>query len=240
MPEDKAAAKRRRFYKTVDVVPEGAAFAVLLDGHKVKTPGRQDVVVATDALAGAIAAEWDAQKDHIDPHSMPMTQIACTAIDRIPVDGKAVRETIAGYAGTDLVCYRAEQPSDLVERQTAVWQPCLDWLENSLGARLQTTTALKAIDQDPASLARIQVAVDELDEHSLAAVAVLTQATGSFVLAWSVYAGHLTPDDATDAAQLDEYYQSSLWGQDREAEQRLANLRADVHAAAQYLALLRV
>ncbi len=239
MPDDKTAAKRRRFYKVVDVAPEGAAFTVLLDGRKVKTPGRMDMLVATNGLAEAIAAEWEAQREHIDPHFMPITQIACTAIDRMPVDGKAVKDTIAGYAGTDLLCYRADQPSDLVERQSKVWQPVLDWLEASLGARLQTTTALMAIEQDTAALARIRVAVEGLDDHNLAAVAVLTQATGSFVLAWGVYEGHLSAEAAADAAQLDEDYQSSMWGQDREAQQRLANLRADVHAAAQYLALLR-
>lgn len=239
MPNDKTAGKRRRFYKTVDVAPDGAAFSVLLDGRRLKTPGRNDLCVATDALARAVADEWDAQTEHIDPHAMPITQIACTAIDRMPTDGTSVRETIAGYAGTDLLCYRASQPSDLVERQTEVWQPILDWLSSSLGARLQSTTSLMALEQDASALTQVSNAVNGLDDHELAAVAVLTQASGSFVLAWAVYDGHLTPDAAADAAQLDEDYQSTLWGQDREAQQRLANLRADIHAAAQYLALLR-
>lgn len=239
MPDDKTAGKRRRFYKAVEVAPEGGAFCVLLDGRRLKTPGRADLTTLREDMARAIAGEWDAQAEHIEPQTMPITQIACTAIDRMPVDGGAVRESIVGYAGTDLLCYRADKPSDLVELQNVTWQPVLDWLHDTLGARLQSTASLMAVTQEPAALDAVASALAGLDEHELAAVAVLTQATGSFALAWAVAEGRLDADAATDAAQLDERYQSDLWGQDREAEQRLAALREDIRAAARYLVLHR-
>jgi chaperone required for assembly of F1-ATPase len=237
MADEKTAGKRRRFYERVEVAPDGERFGVALDGRKVKTPGRNDLVVATQGLAQAIANEWDAQKEFIQPQIMPMTQISCTAIDRMPNDGGAVRESIVGYAGTDLLCYRTDQPADLATRQMETWQPVLDWLTTTLGAHLVSTTALIATDQDPAALDKIADGVAALDDHELAALAVLTQASGSFALAWALVHDFLDADAAADAAFLDEIYQSELWGQDREAEQRLAALRDDIHTAKRYLVL---
>lgn len=237
MADDKTAGKRRRFYARVETAPDGDAFGVLLDGRKVKTPGRSDLIVASAALADAIAEEWDAQKEHIEPQTMPLTQICCTAIDRMPVDGTAVRETIVGYAGTDLLCYRTDAPADLAKRQEETWQPVLDWLTETMGATLVSTSALIATEQDANALNNIADAIAAIDDHELAALAVLTQASGSFALAWALAQDFLDEGAAADAAFLDEIYQSELWGQDREAEQRLAALRNDIQAAKRYLVL---
>lgn len=239
MADDKTASLRKRFYKTVDVAPQGAAFGVLLDGRTLKTPGRLDLALRTEALARAIADEWQAQDTHIRPHSMPTMQIACTAIERIPRDRTVIEQTLCAYAGTDLLCYRAAAPADLVQRQTDMWQPVLDWLEREHGARLTATTSVIAVAQPPASLARVAELLAALDDHELAALSVLTQCTGSFALAYAAAAGHLDADQTADAAQLEERFQSELWGQDREAEMRLRALRADIAAAVRYLHLHR-
>jgi chaperone required for assembly of F1-ATPase len=239
MSDDKTAALRRRFYETVKVSPNGDAFSVLLDSRPVKTPSRIDLSVRSAALADAIAAEWSAQEEHIRPHTMPFTQIACTAIDRVPRDRAAIEDTLVSYAGADLLCYRVDSPADLKARQDDVWQPVLDWMAEHAGVALNATAALIAVVQPATALDRVRQLLQDIDVHDLAVVSVLTQASGSFVLAWAVAQGHLDADAAADAAQLDERYQSELWGQDREAEIRLSALRADIRAAETYLRLHR-
>ncbi len=239
MADDKTAGLRRRFYETVRVQGDAAPFGVTLDDRPVKTPGRHDLAVQSAPLAAAIAEEWDAQGKHILPHTMPLTQIACTAIERVAVERAAIEKGIARYAETDLVCYRAETPADLAERQALHWQPALDWLADAHGVRLAITTSILPIAQDQAALARVAAMLRPYDPHELAVVSVLTQATNSVVLALAVAEGALDVTAATEAAQLDEDYQKELWGLDREAELRLQALRADIAAADRYLALHR-
>ncbi|WNJ98215.1 ATP12 family protein [Thalassospiraceae bacterium LMO-JJ14] len=236
---DKTAALRKRFYKSVGVEPGDDGFLIKLDGHPVKTPGKADVLLSARALADAIAEEWDAQVEKINPHSMPLTQIACTAIDKVAPNRTEIRDQMVRFANADLLCYRAETPMDLAQRQHNTWQPVLDWLADAHGIALATSTALIAEDQDPGSLRAAMVAVGALDDHELAAMAVLTQALGSFALAMAVVHGHLDWEAATGASQLDEKFQSELWGEDREAVQRLRVLRDDIAAAARYLTLHR-
>ncbi|MBO6949612.1 MAG: ATPase [Rhodospirillales bacterium] len=239
MAEDKTAALRRRFYKNVGVEDADGGFLIVLDARPVKTPGKASVVVATRALAEAIASEWDAQGEKIDPHAMPLTQIACTAIDKVAPNRDEISAQVVRYAGADLLCYRVDNPADLVARQLEEWQPVLDWLATAQGIALRTTTGLIAEDQDPVAMERALAAVDTLDDHELAAMAVMVQTTGSFALTMAVINGHLGWERAADASQLDEIYQSELWGADREAEQRLRGLRNDIEAAARYLTLHR-
>lgn len=239
MAEDKTAALRKRFYKAVGVEEADGGYRIVLDGRPVKTPGKAMVVLASRPLAEALAAEWDAQGDKIDPHSMPLTQIACTSIDKVTPNRAEIATQLVRYAGADLLCYRVEAPADLAERQHAAWQPILDWLRDAKGIGLRTSTGLIAEDQDPAAMEGAARAVDALDDHELAATAVLTQTMGSFALALAVNHGHLGWEDAAGASQLDETYQSELWGADREAEQRLRLLRNDIEAAARYLTLHR-
>lgn len=239
MADDKTAGLRRRFYTTVSVAKGTGSFQVLLDERPVKTPGKVPLAIAKPALADAVAAEWRAQGEKIDPHSMPLTQIACTAIDRLPVDRSDIVDLLTKYAETDLICYRAAAPQDLVVLQSKTWQPVLDWLAEALGICLNATTAILPMSQDQAALDAVRAAVTPLDDHELAAVSVLIQATGSVGLGLAVAGGRLDVDGAVEASQLDERYQSALWGIDREAEQRLRNIHADIDAAARYLALHR-
>lgn len=236
---DKTAHLRKRFYKSVGVMPGEGGYQISLDGRAVKTPGKTDVLVSTQSLADAIAAEWEAQEEHINPHTMPLTQIACTAIDKVAPNRDDICAQMTRFCGADLLCYRAESPQDLVQRQTDTWQPVLDWLAEVRGISLRSTTAMIAEDQAPEAMQGARAAVDAMDDHELASMAVLTQALGSFTLALAAMDGYLDWQQAAEASQLDETFQSELWGKDREAEIRLRALRDDVESAIRYLTLHR-
>jgi chaperone required for assembly of F1-ATPase len=232
----------KKFYKTVAVEPREGGHAVLLDGKAIRTPAGKPMLAPTAALAEGIAAEWRGQGERLNPATMPLTQLLNTALDRMA--GGEVRKAavveICGYAETDLVCFRAPHPPSLAERQRAVWQPLLDWLAEHHGAALAVTECLAAPAHAPESLARIADAVAAQDALRLSALHHATGALGSAVIALALAAGRLDAEAAFQAAHLDELHQMEEWGEDAEAAERLARIRADVAAAAAFLRLAAV
>ncbi|BAE51909.1 ATP12 family chaperone protein [Paramagnetospirillum magneticum] len=228
----------KRFYKESAAELRDGGFAILLDGKPIKTPGGRPLSVPAKPLAEAIAGEWRSQGEQVLPSSMPMTQLASTAIDRVGPERPHITGQLMNYAGTDLLCYRAETPGDLVARQTAAWQPLLDWAAQALDAPLLVTTALAAIAQPDASLAALRRHVDAYDDWRLTALQSSTAAMGSLILGLALMEGRLDPEAAFQASQLDETYQIELWGEDWEAADRRAELRGDIDAAARFRDLI--
>ncbi|HEY1720225.1 MAG TPA: ATP12 family protein [Magnetospirillaceae bacterium] len=228
----------KRFYKTAAIQREGEGHAVTLDGKPVKTPMRKSLALPNAKLADAVAGEWAAQGETIEPPSMPLTSIANTAIDRIAAAREDMVAGLLRYAETDLLCYRAEGPADLVARQTAIWQAILDWAAVGLGATLATTVGIIPIAQPEDALAKLRNVLRVYDDFRLAALSTAVSATGSLILGLALAEGRLTAAEAFAAAQLDETYQNEFWGEDEETVQRRAARRADIEAAAQVFGLL--
>lgn len=231
----------KRFYREVAVGPSpdgpDGVHAVLLDGRQVRAPGGTALAVESRALADAIAEEWAAQGDEVVPESMPLTQLAFTALERVAPQPAGVEENLVKYAETDLLCYRVAQPDSLAARQAAAWQPLVDWAASVLAAPLQVTTGILPVEQPADSVQQLATAVGELDVHRLTALAAVTQAAGSLLIGLAVVYGEIDGDEAADAADLDEAWQSEQWGQDREALQRRRALREEIAAARRYLDL---
>ena len=216
-------APPRRFYKTVDVAPEGGGFAVRLDGRVPKSPKRSPLILPTEALATLIAAEWDAQADVILMNGMAATRRAFTAIDQIPPAREAVAQEIARYAGSDVLCYRAEAPEGLVRRQYAAWDPMLRWAGEALDLHLECASGVVHISQAGRSLTRaFELALAETD-MTLTALAEATALFGSAVLAFALRRGRLDGSTALDLSRLDEIFQIEQWGVDEEAAARIAD-----------------
>jgi chaperone required for assembly of F1-ATPase len=231
----------KRFYKAAsagEAAGEGG-WKVLLDGKSVRTPAKAALVVPTRALAEAIAEEWTAQGETIKPAGMPLMRLACTAIDRVAPQMAAVIAEIAGFGRADLLCYRAEGPQELVERQARLWQPWLDWATERWGARLLTTRGVSPIEQPAEALVALRNAVSLYDPFRLTAVHGLVTGYGSLVLGLAVMNAALAPEAAWEAAQCDEAYQEERWGVDAEALARRRSLKADVDAALRFAALLK-
>jgi chaperone required for assembly of F1-ATPase len=228
----------RRFYKTVTLAETPEGVRVLLDGRPVRTPAKRELALPTRALAEAVAAEWQAQGDHVDPGSMPLTRLVNSAIDGIAGREDEVRADIAKYAASDLVCYRAEAPVELVARQAAAWDPVLAWARDALGARLGAGQGLVPVRQPEQAVAAVERALAPLDGLALAAHHVMTTLTGSALLALAHGRGRLTAEEAWNAAHIDEDWQISQWGEDAEATARRASRWAEMQAASRLLGLL--
>jgi chaperone required for assembly of F1-ATPase len=229
----------KRIYQKALPVRAVGGHAVALDGRLVKTPGRRDLIVPTQALAAEIAAEWEAQQEEIRRETMPLTRLAGATIDRDAAQHGAVVRQIADYAGTDLVCYRATHPPALVARQQEVWQPLLDWAAAHYEAPLTVTGGVIPSSQPPASLAAYTAAVAAYDRFVLTALHAATTACGSLVIALALLEGRLDAAEAFAASQLDESFQIEAWGKDREQAERRAALSNEITAAARFVLLLR-
>jgi len=229
----------RRFYQTAAVTPAERGYGIAIDGKPIKTPGKRDLRVPTAALATAIATEWNAQADEIRSADLKLTQLANAAIDRVPAERAAIVQQIADYAGTDLVCYRATRPPELIARQQAVWQPLVDWALERYAAPLEVTAGIVPIAQSAASLRAFAAAVDHYDDFALAALHLATAACGSLIIALALVEGRLDPDQAFAVSQLDESFQIEKWGEDAEQGQRRQALADDIATGARFLTLLR-
>src|SRR5215475_13056592 len=141
------AALKLRFYKNVGVAEVAEGFAVTLDGRPVRTPARRTLAAPTRPLGEALAAEWDAQADVVDPARMPLTRLANTIIDGVTAATRDVTAEIEKYLGSDLVCYRAEGPDRLVARQAHRWDPILAFARDELGARFEITYGVRFVTQ---------------------------------------------------------------------------------------------
>ncbi len=229
----------KRVYKAVTVAEAENGFAVLLDGKTVKSPARRNLCLPNRALAEAVAAEWDAQAEAVDPRSMPLMSLVATTADRVETQRDYVIKTIADYAGSDMLCYRAEEPADLVLRQVESWDPLLDWAADALGARLRVTTGIMPIQQDGAALGAIKGVVAGYEALAMTALHEMTAISGSVVIGLAIAEGHIGAEAGVDAAQLDETFQIEQNGEDEEAMERLAGLRTDLLVAAEFLRLGR-
>lgn len=226
----------KRFYKGVSVAPAAEGFAVHLDGKPVRTPARTLLALPTERAAQLVAAEFSAQKEHIEPVSMPVTRLVNTAIDGVALDTQAVLEDILRFSSSDLLCYRADAPEKLVARQNEAWDPVIDWARSALGARFVLAEGVMHVEQPREAIGAIGIHLKMRDEPlRLAALHLMTSLTGSALLALAVDAGELDAEQAWAAAHVDEDWQIEHWGEDFEAAQRRGLRKADMLAATHLL-----
>ena len=229
----------KRFYKKATVQPEPGGLAILLDGRPVKTPARNPLHLPTEELAEAVAAEWNAQGDKVDPRTMPLTGLANAAIDRVAQDPQAFAARLAEYAESDLLCYRAENPDTLVARQAERWDPILAWARQRFDIELAVVCGIMHRKQSDAAVQQLARAVAARDPFELAGLSPLVTVSGSLVIALALAEGAIDLDQAWDAASLDEKWQLEQWGEDAEASAALDARRRDFKAGARFLELLR-
>ena len=228
----------KRFWKTATTVPQDGGWGIALDGRPVRTPARAPLVVPSEELAEAIAAEWNAQGSDIDPAAMPMTGIANAAIDLATGDRSAFAETIAAYAQTDLLCYRDDRDAALQGEQAAAWNPLLAWAEARHGIEFALAQGVLPIDQPAATVAALREAVHALDPFRLAPLSPLVTIGGSLVAGLALVEDAFAADMLWEAVSLDELYQERRWGADSEAQKARDRRAADWGNAARFLRLL--
>lgn len=224
----------RRFWRTVAI--EGGG--IRLDGRVVRTPARAELHLPSDALAQAVAEEWRAVGDIIDPRAMPLTGLANAAIDRIAPDAAAFAAGLARYAEGDLLCYRADAPADLIARQAEAWDPPLAWARRRYDVAFVVTSGVRHVPQPSATIERLAAAVASADPFRLAALHALTTLSGSIVLALALAERALDEEEAWTAAELDELWQAEHWGEDALATEARAAKRAAFADATRLLSLL--
>jgi len=233
----------KRFWDHASIAPAETGFAILLDGKPMHLPGGATLSVAAEPLAQAIAAEWQAaggeKGGEMSFADTPLTRLAGTAQERVAPDPAPIVDALARYGETDLLCYRADGPPELVHRQAREWQPWLDWAALTYDAPLKVTTGVVRVTQDPQALRALRRAVAAMDVDILAGLGVAVPAMGSLVLGLALAERRLDAATAHALASLDELFQAGLWGIDEEADRRRRAIGADIAAAARFMELAR-
>lgn len=230
--------RARRFWARAEVVPAEGGVTVQLDGRPIRTPLKAPIVMPSRALADGVAEEWAAQREVIDPLSMPLTRAVNATLDKvIPLQADVVAN-LAEYGGSDLLCYRATEPDALIERQAKAWDPMLRWARETLDARLVTTRGVIPIPQSEAALATLRARVAALSPWEVTALSEFVTLTGSLVLGLAVMEGW-APEEIWPLGRVDEAWQAESWGVDEEESERVAAREAAFFQAHRYLARLR-
>jgi len=229
----------KRFYDRAEIIRQTGTFSVALDGRAIKTPAAADLILPTETLAEAVAEEWNGQGETLDAAAMPMFRFAATVIDRVAPKRAEVIHVTLKFGETDLLCYRAAAPDDLVQRQIAGWQPWLDWAAETLGAKMAVTIGIVPINQPATAVAALANAVEGLNDYQLMGVSAAAAAAGSPVLGLALCQEALPPGDAASLAMLDDLYQVERWGDDADAEINRRRVEDEIAAAAGFMALCR-
>ncbi len=235
----KAALPKRFYSKAMVAAGDDGLYQVHLDGRAVRTPMGSVLLLPSEAVANLVADEFDAQKDHINPVTMPVTRLANTAFDGVSAEPEAVLEDILRFSTSDLVCYRAGTPEALVERQAEAWDPFIDWARNALGARFLLAEGVMHVEQPRETIGAVAVHLRKRAEpFRLAALHLMTSLTGSALIALAVEAGELDVESAWAAAHVDENWNIEQWGEDAEAAARQAARKRNMMAAASLIEAL--
>ncbi len=229
---------RKRFYESAGVAQNGDLFEVTLDGKPVRTPSRRPLATPSHDLSQAIANEWQAQTDVIDPANMPLTRLANSIIDGVADAPELVRDEIVKYLGSDLLFYRADGPERLIERQAAAWDPVVGWAAQDLGARFIMVEGVVFAAQPNEAVKAASNAIPT-DAWRLGAAHSVMTLTGSALLALAVAHDAVSEDEAWKAAHVDEDWQMEQWGRDALAMQRRDYRFAEMKAAAAVLKAIR-
>lgn len=221
----------KRFWKEASVTEAEGGHTVTLDGRPVRTPAKAPLILPTQAMAQQVALEWDAQEDKINPLTMPYTRAANAAIDKVSVQHGEVADMLAAYGDSDLICYRAADPKELVERQNKSWDPLVDWSATYLKAPLQVYVGVMHAPQPEASMLRLTEAVHAFAPFQLTAFHDLVALSGSLVTAFAVVHEYAPAEVLWDVSRIDENWQIEQWGEDEEASE-LVNVKraAFLHA----------
>ena len=233
----------KRFYQRAAAEARDGAYVIVLDGRPLRTPARKLLALPDVALAEAVAAEWTAQGEHIDPATMPVTRIVNSAIESVAGEMEAVADEIMRFAGSDLVCYRAAGPAPLLAEQARAWDPVLDWAREALGARFILGEGVMFVAQPAAALAALRAGLmactgqGQPAPFRLAGLSVMTTLTGSALIALQCGYGATSIADGWAAAHIDEDFQARMWGADPEADSRRAARLCEMQAAGRVLGM---
>ena len=231
--------KRKRFWKEATIVEVDAGYTVHLDGRPVKTPAKAPLVMPTFGFAQGVADEWKLQSETVDPNTMPLTRLANAAIDKVSIQFDEVASMLSEYGGSDLLCYRAQEPLELVQRQADAWDPLLKWAEDELSAPLIPVHGVMFQSQPTDSLKQLQSLVMKHSAFELSAFHDLVCMSGSLILAFAVTRAHLNAAAAWNLSRLDEEWQIEQWGDDEDAAKLAAIKQEQFECAAAMFDLLK-
>ena len=189
-------------------------------------------------LADLVAKEWVEQINEIDYNIMPVNRLANAAIDKVGNNVDEVTTLLGEYAGTDLLCYRVEEPNELIDQQILYWDPCIKWAEEKFGIKLNVTNGIVPIEQPIETMHLLISKMKNMSTFKLTVFHELVTISGSYILGLAAVENAMPSENIWNAAILDENWQSSAWGEDQEQKKNLELKKVDFFKAIQVLGAL--
>lgn len=224
---------------TYSIACKDGLYSILRNERPLKTPAGKAYSMPQEKLAEAIMAEWEAQGDKIIPASMPLTQLLATSLDIIGKDKEKTQKGLIAYIPTELLCYHAEKPEPLVEKQNNIWKPYLDWCEEAFGAKFKISTDLMPIEQDQKTIDKLTEIINGYDDMMLSGLSCATDCSGSIVLGLALVEQFNTAAEIFEACELDTKDQATRWGDDPETIERHKNMQFELDACEKWIGLLK-
>lgn len=230
----------KKFYKAAEAGTAPGGYVVRLDGKPFRTPLKNLVLLESKPLAEAVAEEWARQGDNVQPLSMPMTLLANTMTDKTKGEGRQeVSDRLLEYGSSDLVCYFATHPAELVKRHQEHWQPLVLWMEEAYGITFKIVSGIQYHHQPQESLDKLETLLESLSPADFTVVQAAAATAGSLVIALALLQGRLLPENAYQASCVDEIYQLEMWGEDAEAQKRLEMIHSELKEITRFRDLVK-
>ena len=229
---------KKKHYDIAGYKTANNGYAITLDGQRINTHGGLSFIVPSEELASAIAKEWNSQDKHINPATMPITALCCTALDFVSLNVNQTVNELLHYAETDLLCYRSDDSIQLKNIQNTYWQPLLEWIEKTYDSRFSITSGIVPIKQSQDTILKLRRVIESLDHFHLTALTSITKITGSLIIGLCVVGGEVNANDALEVSQVDENWQRKKWGEDPEEMKRLNSLNKELFEIKSFLDLI--
>uniref|UniRef100_A0A914L7W2 ATP synthase mitochondrial F1 complex assembly factor 2 n=1 Tax=Meloidogyne incognita TaxID=6306 RepID=A0A914L7W2_MELIC len=188
-------------------------FVIKLDNNYLKSPAGNILLIKSELLALLISNEWNL-KNKEGFGSMHFTGLAFTALDNPHGEtSDSLIEKLIGYLDTDTLLYFSNSQTSLFDQQQKQWLPIINWINFKLKLNLQQTTEFF----EPPKISKnckqnLKQFLSFYKFPSLCAINYGCESLKSLILTISAIENYLSIEEAVNASNLEQIFQSKVWG----------------------------
>ena len=229
----------KKFWEKVSIKKISSdSFCVMLDKRILKTPLKRDLILPNLNLAEEIVKEWDQDSKKINTESMIFYGLISTSLDKIIDNKNLYINDILDYVDTDLICYRAESPKELVELQKNKWDPIILFIEKYIGIKVQVFQGIFPKKQHTTVHTKLTNLINQFSIFEISVLHRITNITGSIFLSLCVLKKDISKKEVFELSVLDELWQSENWGFDEEISQKRKEISIELNRSIFFLECL--
>ena len=230
----------KKFWKIVQVKKKlKNSFEILLDKRILKTPMQKDLIFSNYKIAKETALEWDIDEKEINTENMVFYGLISTAIDKISNDKVSYIDNVLGFINTDLICYRADKPNELIDLQNSSWNPIISFIKKYIDVELKFFIGVMPSKQSLEIFNRLKTLINSFSDIEISALHRMTNLTGSIFISICILKGDVLKNEAFELSFLDELYQAKNWGVEQESLDKRDKIAKELNRIISFVELIR-